>query len=58
MRIVRCLRSYHKAIPVGFLAQEIGYTTPVVRRYLTRLQEKGIVNLHDDNVSVVMPMKL
>ena len=52
MRIVRCLRNYDKAIPIGFLAEEIGYTAPVVRKYLAGLQEKGIVRLADDMVSV------
>jgi len=52
MRIVRCLRNYDKAIPIGFLAEEIGYTTPVVRKYLVTLEKQGIVRLMDDKVAV------
>lgn len=52
MRIVRCLRNYDKAIPIGFLAEEIGHTAPVVKRYLVKLEERGIVHLNDGMVSV------
>jgi len=52
MRIVRCLKNYDRAIPIGFLAEEIGYTAPVVRKYLVELQEKGTVHLEGDTVSV------
>ena len=52
-RIVRCLMSYgDKGIPIGFLAEEIGHTTPVVKKYLVKLEERGIVRLVDDKVSV------
>jgi hypothetical protein len=53
LRIVCCLKSYNKAIPIGFLAEEIGYTAPVVKKYLVGLQEKGIVRLNDDMVAYV-----
>ncbi len=52
MRIMRCLRQFGRAVPIGFLAEEIGYTTPVVKRYLIRLKERGVVRLEDDMVSI------
>ena len=50
--IVRILRDYKKAIPVGFLAQEVGRSAPEVQSHLRNLQKVGIVKLDRDMVSI------
>lgn len=48
--IVRALRNYSGAIPVGLLAREIGRTTPEILGHLRALEREGIVRLRDDSV--------
>lgn len=50
--ILCILRDYRKAIPVGFLAHEVGRSTPEVQSHLKNLQKVGIVKLDRDMVSI------
>lgn len=50
--IVGILEDYDKEIPVDFLARELCRTTPEIRSHIEKLKGKGIVNLHNNNISI------
>ena len=50
--IVDILEDYDKEIPVDFLARELCRTTPEIRSHVEKLKGKGIVNLHNNNISI------
>jgi hypothetical protein len=50
--IVRMLRNYKGAIPIGFVAREVGRSAPEVRGHLRALEREGIVQLRDDSVCI------
>ena len=50
--IVKTLKRYDKKIPTDFLARLVGRRTSEIKEHLESLQQKGIIELDHDNVSI------
>ncbi len=42
-KIIRLLYKAKVPLTIGQIAKEIGYTYPTVKKYVTRLQENGVI---------------
>jgi hypothetical protein len=51
-QIVNILEDYDKEIPMGFLARKLFRSTPEIQRYVEKLEEKEIVVVHNNNISI------
>jgi len=51
-QIVNILEDYDKEIPIGFLARKLFRSTPEIQRYVENLEEKEIVIVHNNNISI------
>ncbi len=52
LNIVNSLRQYH-SMPVDFIAKLTGRSREEVLKYVNILKEKGVVDVRDDEVSLV-----
>jgi len=52
IEMVDILEYYGKEIPIDFLARELSRAPSEIQKDVKRLEEKGIVKVHNDNISI------